>query len=107
MLLSRPWGALSDRRERRTVLLAGAGGFKLAYWAMCILLIVSLLVLPAAGLVFAGLLVSRGAVGAFFAAGEVLVTDHVAAGERAGAMASLSAANGVGLVVGSALAAAQ
>lgn len=110
MLLSRPWGALSDRRGRRTVLLAGVGGFMLAYWAMCILLIVSLRVLPAAGLVFAGLLVSRGAVGAFFAAipaaGQALVADHVAPGERAGAMASLGAANGVGLVVGPALAAA-
>lgn len=110
MLLSRPWGALSDRRGRRTVLLVGVGGFMLAYWAMCILLIVSLRVLPAAGLVFAGLLVSRGAVGAFFAAipaaGQALVADHVAPGERAGAMASLGAANGVGLVVGPALAAA-
>ncbi|MDO5103424.1 MAG: MFS transporter [Lautropia sp.] len=110
MLLSRPWGALSDRRGRRTVLLAGVGGFMLAYWAMCALLIVSLRVLPSAGLVFAGLLVSRGAVGAFFsaipAAGQALVADHVAPGERAGAMASLGAANGVGLVVGPAIAAA-
>lgn len=59
---------------------------------------------------FAGLLVSRGAVGAFFAAipaaGQALVADHVAPGERGGAMASLGAANGVGLVVGPALAAA-
>ena len=34
MLFSRPWGALSDRRGRRMVLLMGVGGFMLAYWAM-------------------------------------------------------------------------
>ncbi|MFC0708277.1 MFS transporter [Azorhizophilus paspali] len=110
MLLSRPWGALSDRRGRRTVLLMGVGGFMLAYWAMCALLIASLQVLPAVSLVFAGLLVSRGAVGAFFAAipaaSQALVADHVAPDQRAGAMASLGAANGIGLVVGPAIAAA-
>ncbi|EPX2511216.1 TPA: MFS transporter [Pseudomonas aeruginosa] len=110
MLLSRPWGTLSDRRGRRAVLLIGVGGFMLAYWAMCAVLIVSLHVLPAAGLVFVGLLISRGAVGAFFAAipatGQALVADHFAPAQRAGAMASLGAANGVGLVVGPALAAA-
>lgn len=109
MLLSRPWGALSDRRGRRAVLLTGVGGFMLAYWAMCALLIVSLQVLPVVSLVFAGLLITRGAVGAFFAAipatGQALVADHIAAEQRAGAMASLGAANAVGLVVGPALAA--
>ena len=58
----------------------------LAYRAMRILLIVSLRAPPAAGQVFAGLLVSRWAVGAFFAtipaAGQALVADHVAPGER-------------------------
>lgn len=58
----------------------------LAYWAMRILLIVSLRALPKAGQVFAGLHVCRGAVGAFFAAipaaGQALVADHVAPGEH-------------------------
>ncbi|CKG97407.1 MFS transporter [Achromobacter xylosoxidans] len=110
MLFSRPWGALSDRRGRRMVLLMGVGGFMLAYWAMCALLIVSLQELPAAGLVFAGLLITRGAVGGFFAAipavSQALVADHVPPDQRAGTMASLGAANGVGLVVGPAVAAA-
>ncbi|WP_038211418.1 MFS transporter [Xenophilus azovorans] len=109
MLLSRPWGQASDRHGRRPVLLAGVGGFGLAYWAMCAVLVVALHVLPAAGLVFLGLLVSRGAVGAFYAAipstGLALVADHVAPGHRAGAMASLGAANAVGMVLGPALAA--
>lgn len=101
ILLSRPWGALSDRRGRRTVLLAKVGGFMLAYRVMRILLIVSLRAPSAAGQVFAGLRVSRGAVGAFFAAipaeGRAPVADHVAPGERAGAMTSLCAVDGVGL----------
>jgi len=109
MLLSRPWGQASDRHGRRPVLLAGVGGFGLAYWGMCAVLVVALHVLPAAGLVFVGLLVSRGAVGAFYAAipstGLALVADHVAPGHRAGAMASLGAANAVGMVLGPALAA--
>lgn len=86
ILLSRPRGALSDRRGLRTVLLAKVGGFMLACRAMRILLIVSLRALPAAGPVFAGLLVSREAVGAFFAAipaeGQTPVADHVAPGEH-------------------------
>lgn len=108
-LFSRPWGVLSDRRGRLTVLLRGVGGFMLSYWAMCALLIVALQVLPAAGLVFAGLLITRGAIGAFYAAipatGQALVADHMAPEQRAGAMASLGAANAVGLVMGPALAA--
>ena len=110
MLLSRPWGTLSDRRGRRTVLLMGVGGFMLAYWAMCALLITSLKMVPAASLVFAGLLLTRGAVGAFFAAipavGQALLADHIVAEKRAKAMASLGAANAIGLVAGPALAAA-
>ncbi|WP_208803703.1 MFS transporter [Xanthomonas hyacinthi] len=110
MLLSRPWGAASDRRGRRTVLLIGVGGFALSYWMMCAVLVASMQVLPAATLVFVGLLVTRGAIGAFYAAipstGQALVADFVPAGERAAAMASLGAANAVGMVLGPALAAA-
>jgi DHA1 family tetracycline resistance protein-like MFS transporter len=110
MLLSRPWGALSDRRGRRAVLLIGVGGFAISYWVMCAMLVASMQALPAAMLVFAGLLLTRGAIGAFYAAipstGQALVADFVPAGERARAMASLGAANAVGMVLGPALAAA-
>jgi len=110
MLLSRPWGTASDRHGRRTVLLAGMSGFALSYWAMCAMLVVSMEVLPEAALVFAGLVLTRGAIGAFYAAvpstGQALVADHVPPGRRAGAMASLGAANAVGMVLGPAMAAA-
>ncbi|XDF37044.1 MFS transporter [Paracidovorax avenae] len=110
MLLSRPWGVASDRRGRRAVLLAGVGGFALSYWTMCAVLMASLHFLPSALLVFAGLLLTRGAIGAFYAAipstGQALVADFIPAGRRASAMASLGAANAVGMVAGPALAAA-
>lgn len=109
MLLSRPWGALSDRRGRRPVLLSGLAGFTLAYWALCAFLIACLQGGVAPLWVFAGLLLTRGLAGAFFAAvpttGQALVADHFPVGRRTGAMASLGAANAVGVVLGPALAA--
>lgn len=109
MLLSRPWGMASDRRGRRTVLLAGVGGVALSYGAMCAVLLVSLDTRPAVALVFAGLLLTRGAVGAFYAAipstSQALIADRVPPEHRTGTMASLGAANAVGMVLGPALAA--
>src|SRR5262249_36073527 len=109
MLLSRAWGTVSDRLGRRSILLAGMIGFTLSYWAMCAWAVVALRVLPDAWLVFAGLVVTRGAVGAFYAAiplvGQALVADNLPPAERAGTLATLGAANGAGLVLGPALAA--
>lgn len=107
MLLARPWGAASDRHGRRPVLLVGLAGFVLAYWAMVAVIDVSLHLLPAALWVFAGLVVTRAAIGAFFAAMpavmQSLVADHVAPERRTAAMAALGAASGVGMVAGPAL----
>ena len=109
MLSSRPWGLLSDKRGRRTVLLTGLIGFAIAYFLLSALLVYAMHYSVPLWLVFAGLVLSRGAVGAFYAAipsaGQALVADHVAPEKRAGAIASLGAANGVGLVLGPAVAA--
>jgi len=110
MLLSRPWGIASDRWGRRKTLLAGISGYILSYWAMCAVLFVSMYTLPPVYLAFVGLLVTRGAVGGFYAAVpatcQALIADNVQPESRAGALASLGAANAIGLVLGPALSAA-
>ncbi|WP_280187777.1 MFS transporter [Delftia sp. PS-11] len=109
MLLARVWGAASDRHGRRPVLLAGAAGFALAYWAMVGVIDASLHWRPAPLWVFAGLVLTRGAIGAFYAAvpsvGQALVADHVPSERRAASLAALGAASAVGMVAGPALAA--
>jgi MFS family permease len=109
MLTARPWGAASDRHGRRAVLMVGAVGFTLAYWALCLfvdgLLRWQVPVLAA----FLGLVVLRGLVGGAYAAipaaGMALIADRVAPAQRAQAMAQLGTGSGAGLVVGPALAA--
>ena len=109
MLLARAWGSASDRHGRRTMLLFGVAGVCVAYAALCLAVDVSLRLRPALAWAFMALVLTRGAVGAFYAAipaiGQALVADHVPPQRRAGAMASLGAANAVGLVLGPAAAA--
>ncbi|MGC5699035.1 MFS transporter [Pseudomonas sp. NFXW11] len=109
MFLARPWGRACDRFGRRRILLLGTAGFTLAYWALCLFIDLSLQTLPSVTLAFVGLLLGRGLIGAFYAAipvgGSALIADHVEPQHRARAMATLGAANAVGLVVGPALAA--
>lgn len=109
VLLARPWGQASDRYGRRRVLLVGIAGFTLAYWALCLFIDVSLQTLSSVAVAFAGLVLGRGLIGAFYAAvpvgGFALVADHFEPQHRARAMATLGAANAVGLVVGPAAAA--
>ena len=81
MLLARVWGAASDRHGRRPVLLFGVAGVFVAYVAMCLAVDVSLRVRPALAWAFLALVLTRGAVGAFYAAipaiSQALVADHV------------------------------
>ncbi|MEE1867870.1 MULTISPECIES: MFS transporter [Pseudomonas] len=109
MLLARPWGQLSDRLGRRRILLLGTAGFTVAYWALCLFIDSALHLLPSATLAFAGLVIGRGLIGAFYAAlpvgGTALIADNVEPQHRARTLASLGAANAVGLVLGPALAA--
>ncbi|MFV3406300.1 MFS transporter [Pseudomonas sp. NY15463] len=109
VLLARPWGRLADRLGRRRMLLLGSAGYALAYWLLCLFIDGALRWLPGASVAFVGLMLSRGLIGAFYAAlpvaGNALIADHIEPRQRARAMASLGAANAVGMVLGPALAA--
>jgi MFS family permease len=103
VLLAGPGAA---RRSPRPAPRAAAGQrrFTLAYWLLCLFIDGALRWLPGATLAFIGLMLTRGLIGAFYAAlpvaGNALIADHVEPQRRARAMASLGAANAVGLVLG-------
>jgi len=103
-LSARIWGAASDRRGRRRVLLQGLSGFVLSYAALCAFIVWALQHLPPVWLAFAGVVLLRGLAGGFYAAvpatGAALIADHVAPHKRAGAMATLGAASAIGMVAG-------
>ncbi|WP_324709631.1 MFS transporter [Pseudomonas citronellolis] len=109
LLLARPWGNASDRVGRRRILLLGSAGVTLSYVLLAVFVDVALRLQPIAALSFLGLLLGRGAVGAFYAAlpaaGQALIADNYPPHQRAAALASLGAANAVGMVLGPAIAA--
>ncbi|WP_439816445.1 MFS transporter [Zavarzinia sp. CC-PAN008] len=109
LLSARAWGSASDRIGRRPILLAGMAGFAVAYFAMCLFIDVALRTLPTVWLVVLGLTIGRGLSGAFYAAipaaSTALVADNLPPERRASAIASLGAANAIGMVIGPALAA--
>lgn len=109
LLLARPWGNASDRLGRRRILLLGSAGVTLSYVLLAVFVDTALRLQPIAALSFLGLLLGRGAVGAFYAAlpaaGQALIADNYPPRQRAAALASLGAANAVGMVLGPAIAA--
>jgi MFS family permease len=109
MVSARPWGAASDRQGRRAILMAGAVGFTLAYWALCLFVDALLRWTMPAMVAFLGLVVLRGLVGGAYAAipaaGMALIADRVEPARRAQAMAQLGTGSGAGLVAGPAIAA--
>ena len=104
VICARWWGGLSDKVGRRPVLLRGVGGFTLSYAALCLFIDYSLSTLLAATLVFIGLALLRGIVGAFYAAvpatSSALIADHIEPKKRASAMAAIGSASGAGMVIG-------
>ncbi|WP_414902391.1 MFS transporter [Sphingomonas flavalba] len=104
MIMSRVWGAASDRRGRRPILLTGVGAFAVLYLCLSIFIDVALRISLAPLAALAGLLIGRTLVGLFYAAVPAatmaLVADHVPAQRRAAAMATVGAASAAGMVVG-------
>ena len=109
VITARWWGRASDKHGRRCILLIGIGGYAVSYAILTLVIDTSIRFLPSVGIAFLGLVIGRGAVGLFYAAipaaGLALVADNVPEQKRTGVMASLGAANAVGMVIGPALAA--
>lgn len=66
MLMAPIWGRASDRLGRRAVMLTGFAGFFVSYCAMSGWLVAAMRVPMSVGLVFAGLVLTRGAIGGFY-----------------------------------------
>lgn len=107
-VLARIWGRASDLYGRRRVMLAGLAGFAVSCALLCAFIDIALrLTLPTLA-VFAGIAIARTLVGAFYAAvpasSVALIADRYPAERRAQSIASLGAANGLGMVLGPAAA---
>lgn len=108
MALAPYWGRRSDRKGRRAVLLMCMAGFAASYALLCLFMDLALIFAPAAIVSFLGMMIGRGAIGAFYAGVPpttfALIADHLPAEKRAGAMASFGAANASGMAIGPAAA---
>lgn len=108
MALAPYWGRRSDRTGRRAVLLTCMAGFAASYALLCLFMDLALIFAPAAIVSFIGMMIGRGAIGAFYAGVPTttfaLIADHLPAEKRAGAMASFGAANASGMAIGPAAA---
>lgn len=104
MLLSRPWGHLSDHKGRKKVLLWALAGFALAYLGLAISLeLVTRVSMPALVIVVV-LTVVRSGIGVFYAGIPVVVQAYIAdtfdANKRTSAMATIGFANALGMIFG-------
>lgn len=108
MALAPYWGRRSDRVGRRAVLLACMAGCAISYALMCVFMEWALHIVPAAIVSFLGMMIGRGAMGAFYAGVPpttfAMIADHLPAEKRAGAMAAFGAANASGMAIGPAAA---
>lgn len=108
MLLARWWGGVGDRRGRKRVLVVGFAAFALTYGALALGMDLALHQRVGVGAALALLVVSRGLIGAFYAAVPptvaAVIADTTPPGERPTAMAKLGSANALGLVLGPAAA---
>lgn len=108
MALAPYWGRRSDKIGRRAVLLACMAGCAVSYALLCVFMEWALHVVPAVIVSFIGMMIGRGAMGAFYAGVPpttfALIADYLPAEKRAGAMAAFGAANATGMAVGPAAA---
>ncbi len=110
MLLSRPWGAASDRLGRRPIILTGIAGFAVSYLALAVFVDKTIASPPAVIVSVVLLMITRGLIGGFYAAvpptSAALIADYIPPANRSSYLARLGAANGIGMVIGPATGAA-
>lgn len=110
-LLAAPlWGRAGDRRHRGRLVVVGLIGYAAAFAAFALLVGLGLAGTVGGLGLYLVLLLSRPVGGALAAAvptaAQAWISDHTSDEQRTGGLAVLQAANGLGLVVGPALAAA-
>ncbi|MBP6813671.1 MAG: MFS transporter [Burkholderiaceae bacterium] len=109
MLSSRPWGRRADRIGRLPVLRSGMLGFTGVFGVLALVLGLGLQGVLAGSALFVTVLIVRALLGGFYGAvpvsSQAIVADAFAPAQRAGGMATLAAGNGVGMVLGPAMAA--
>lgn len=104
MFLAPVWGRISDRRGRKPILIIGAGGFALVYLALAVFVNAAIAAPPPVLVGLGALLLTRGLIGAFYAAlppvSAAVIADNLPPKDRGAAMAQLGAASGIGMVGG-------
>ncbi|TCV01489.1 MFS transporter [Paracandidimonas soli] len=108
VLMANVWGPRSDRTGRKPVILAGFAGLFLAYITHTLVVWLGLEGLLLGLPLFLLLILTRALVGMFIpaatAGAQAYMADITTPAQRSSGMALISAANGVGMVVGPALA---
>lgn len=106
-LIAGLWGRISDRTGRKPVILIGFAGLCVSYVAFTLVVWMGLNGLIAGSMLLALLFAARAAVGAFLpavsASAQALMADMTSDAERSAGMATISAASGLGMVVGPAI----
>lgn len=104
------WGSWSDARGRKTIILVGFAGMFASYVLFTLTMYAGLNNLISGGLLITLLIVTRAMVGFFIPAvpssAQAYIADVTDETDRAGGMALIGAANGLGLVMGPAIAGA-
>lgn len=105
--LASAWGMASDRFGRKPVMLAGFAGLFTSYVLYTAVIWKGLAAALSGTTLFIALVATRALVGGFLpavpAGAQALMADNTTAENRSSGMAIISAASGVGLVVGPAL----
>lgn len=104
VVLSRFWGRKSDVVGRKPILVIGIGGAAFAYLGLAIFIDYALVSPPIIIVSLCMLLLTRGLIGAFYAAitpvSNALIADHVEKEKRTSYIAKLAASSGIGMVIG-------